>query len=223
MQTFDDWPDRYARWFESGIGRLVKRFELDLTLELLQPRPGETILDAGCGSGIVTAPIIERGVNVVGIDLSEPMLHHARDTLPAAGFSPLAADIRALPFTEGRFDRVVSITALEFVAEGQQAMNELFRVTRPGGRVVVATLNRLSPWARRRESAARSIADSVFRHASFRSPDELAGLAPVDGDIRTAIHFAKDADPREAEVIERDGAARGLTTGAFVIGAWERP
>jgi len=223
MQTFDDWPDRYARWFESGIGRLVKRFELDLTLELLQPRPGETILDAGCGSGIVTAPIIERGVNVVGIDLSEPMLHHARDTLPAAGFSPLAADIRALPFTEGRFDRVVSITALEFVAEGQQAMNELFRVTRPGGRVVVATLNRLSPWARRRESAARSIADSVFRHASFRSPDELAGLAPVDGDIRTAIHFAKDADPREAEVIERDGAARGLTTGALVIGAWERP
>ena len=221
MQTFDDWPDRYARWFESGIGRLVKRFELDLTLELLQPRPGETILDAGCGSGIFTAPIIERGVNVVGIDLSGPMLHHARDTLPAANFSPLAADIRVLPFTDGQFDRVVSITALEFVAEGQQAMDELFRVTRPGGRVVVATLNRLSPWARRRESAAR--ADSVFRHAIFRSPDELAGLTPVDGVIRNAIHFAKDVDPGEAEAIEREGAARGQATGAFVIGAWKRP
>ena len=110
MQTFDDWPDRYARWFESGIGRLVKRFELDLTLELLQPRPGETILDAGCGSGIFTAPIIERGVNVVGIDLSGPMLHHARDTLPAANFSPLVADIRALPFTDGRFDRNRSLS-----------------------------------------------------------------------------------------------------------------
>ena len=223
MQTFDDWPDRYARWFETGIGQLVKRFELDLALELLQPRPGETILDAGCGSGIFTAPIIERGANVVGIDLSGPMLHHARDTLPAAGFSPLAADIRALPFSDGQFDRVVSITALEFVAEGQQAMDELFRVTRPGGRIIVATLNRLSPWARRRESAARSIADSVFRHAIFRSPDELAGLAPVDGVIKTAIHFAKDADPREAEAIECEGAARGQATGAFVIGAWKRP
>ena len=223
MQTFDDWPDRYARWFESGIGRLVKQFELDMMLELLQPRPGETILDAGCGSGIFTAPIIESGVDVVGIDVSGPMLRHARDNLPVSRFSPLVADIRALPFADGRFDRVVSITALEFVAEGPQAMDELFRVTRPGGRVVVATLNRLSPWARRRESAASSRADSVFRHAIFRSPDELAGLAPVDGDIRTAIHFAKDADPREAEAIEHDNTARGLPTGAFVIGAWERP
>ena len=222
MQTFDDWPDRYARWFESGIGRLVKRFELDLTLELLQPRPGELILDAGCGSGIFTAPIIERDVNVVGLDVSRPMLHTARDTLPNTGFSPMAADICTLPFAEGTFDRTVSITAIEFITEGRQAMAELFRVTRPGGRVVVATLNRLSPWAKRRESAASSRTDSVFRHAVFRSPDELAGLAPVDGVIRSAIHFAKDADPREAEVIERDDAARGLTTGAFVIGAWER-
>jgi hypothetical protein len=44
---FDDWPDRYDDWFQTPIGSLVKQYECDLLLELLQPLRGETILDVG--------------------------------------------------------------------------------------------------------------------------------------------------------------------------------
>jgi SAM-dependent methyltransferase len=222
MQTFDDWPERYARWFQTPIGRLVKRFELELLLDLLRLRPGERILDVGCGSGIFTAPLIARGAQVTGAEPSLPMLHRAVTDLPADRFTPLAADVRALPFADGHFDASVSITALEFVAEGRRAMDELFRVTRPGGRVVVATLNRLSPWARRREAAAKCEPDSVFRNVHFRSPDELAALAPVPGTVRSAVHFDKNAAPESALAREHEGAAKQLDTGAFVIGCWPR-
>jgi SAM-dependent methyltransferase len=223
MHLFDDWPERYRRWFATPIGALVKRFELELLLELLQPRPGERLLDAGCGSGIFTAPLIERGAAVVGVDLSLPMLRHAVRDLPAQRFAPVAADLRALPFADDRFDHCVSVTALEFVAEGRRAVAELFRVTRPGGRIVVATLNRLGPWAARRTAAARADAGSVFRQAHFRSPDELAALAPVAGEVRSAIHFPRESDPERAEALERAGAARGLASGAFVVASWRKP
>ena len=223
MSTFDNWPERYANWFATPIGALVREIETRWLLDLLQPAAGERILDAGCGSGIFTAPVIERGARVIGLDLSLPMLRHARAALPGGTFAPLAADLCQLPFAGGRFDRSVSVTALEFVADGRRALAELFRVTRPGGRIVVATLNRLGPWATRREAAARADADSVFRHAHFRSPADLAELAPVEGRVVTAIHFPKETDPTTARALEAAGRAERRDSGAFVIGCWRKP
>jgi hypothetical protein len=88
--------------------------------------------------------------------------------------------------------------------------------------VVVATLNSLSPWAARRKSAASENQDSVFNRAYFRSPDELRGLAPVAGKIRTAIHFEKDMNIDEARLVELEGTRRGCESGAFVIGCWQK-
>ena len=118
-------------------------------------------------------------------------------------------DILKLPFPAEIFDKVVSITALEFVAEARAAIDELFRVTRRGGCVVVATLNSLSPWATRRKEEARK-GHKLFQKAIFRSPDELLSLAPVPGIAETAIHFQKDDDPRIAAEIESEGRRTGF-------------
>ena len=203
------------------FGALVKTVELELILKLLQLQAGEHILDAGCGSGIFTVPLLERGSRITGLDLSLPMLERARRRLPGQSF--LAADMCALPFADGTFDKAVSITALEFIENGKQALAELFRVTRPGGLVVVATLNSLSPWATRRKDRAEKDRDSVFNHAWFRSPRGLLDLAPVPGQAHTAIHFAKDCDPNQAPEIDQQGQAEGLNTGAFIIGCWRKP
>jgi hypothetical protein len=48
-------------------------------------------------------------------------------------------------------------------------------------------------------------------------------LAPVEGIVKTAIHFAKDTDPSLARAIESDGQTAGLDTGAFVIACWQKP
>jgi hypothetical protein len=88
--------------------------------------------------------------------------------------------------------------------------------------VVVASLNSLSPWATRRKAAAKE-GHAIFEHARFRSPTEMAALAPFPPSVKTAIHFQKDDDPDRARAIEQDGNARGLVTGAFLIVAWEKP
>jgi len=128
-------------------------------------------------------------------------------------------DITALPFPGNFFDKAVSATALEFIEDGKGAIRELFRVTRKGSVIVVATLNRLSPWAERRKEEA-SKGHPIFKMAVFRSPDELLSLAPARGTFRTAIHFQKDDDPDRAPEIEREGQRKGLDTGAFVAARW---
>ena len=102
-------------------------------------------------------------------------------------------------------------------------MNELFRVTRPGGCVVVATLNRLSPWADRRREKTRKGVRHILENAFFRSPEDLLDLSSLKGDARTAIHFQKDDDPEEAVKTERAGRLQGLDTGAFVAVRWNKP
>lgn len=238
-QLFDDWPERYDRWFETPAGRAVLRYESELILSLLRPGKGERILDAGSGTGIFTREFLARGAEVVGVDISPAMLRHAKkknapDGSPRDGahwrpavsggsampFAAVAADMTSLPFADGSFVKTVSVAALEFIADEKRAVAELFRVTRPGGVVVVATLNSLSPWAVRRSAKARRDPESIFNRVFFRSPAQLLAAAPVPGVARTAVHFSKEDDPATFDRSERKGA--GNETGAFVAARWQK-
>ncbi len=221
-RLFDDWPETYDQWFATPIGTLVKKYEGELILDLLRPRQGEMILDAGCGTGVFTLDILSLGGRVIGIDLSLPMLMRVVQKAKEHPFQPLLADMLSLPFQGDSFDKAVSVTALEFIKDAKDAVRELFRVTRRGGIIVVATLNSLSPWASLRRAQAKK-GHSLFKEAIFRSPDELRSLAPVDGLIRTAIHFQKDDKPDRVPGIEYEGQGKGLNTGAFLVARWKKP
>jgi len=190
--------------------------------DLLKPGPGEFILDAGCGTGVFTLDMISCGARVVGLDLSLSMIQKARQKGASSQLRIISADILRLPFLENSFDKTVSITALEFIPDGQKAIKELFRVTRKEGTLVVATLNSLSPWAERRREEGQK-GHSLFSKAFFRSPGELAALAPVKGESRTAVHFLKEEDPDRAGEIERKGKLKDLSTGAFLAARWIKP
>ena len=240
-QRFDDWPERYDRWFETPVGKAVLQYESDLILDLLRPGQGERILDAGSGTGLFTREFLARGAEVVGLDISLAMLVYAAEkaalrqaqgdqsltpvrvgekasTRPCRG---VTADMASLPFADGSFDKSVSVAALEFVADEKRAVAELFRVTRSGGVVVVATLNSLSPWAARRSANARRDPKSIFNRVIFRSPSQLLAAAPVPGIVRTAVHFGKEDDPATLDRSEREG--EGRETGAFVAARWRKP
>jgi ubiquinone/menaquinone biosynthesis C-methylase UbiE len=218
---FDDWPEGYDRWFETPIGSLVKKFEMKLVLDLLRPSPGEKILDAGCGTGLFTSEILFRGAKVTGLDISLPMLKKAKSK-EYASFQILQGDMLHLPFPDSFFEKVVSITALEFIEDGKQAVGELFRVVRRRGTIIVATLNSLSPWAVQRREKAKA-GHPLFSKAIFRSPGELIALGPRPGVARTAIHFPKGGDPRRAVEIEQEGRRENKITGAFLAARWEKP
>ena len=221
-QIFDQWPEKYDEWFETPIGSLVRKCESELILDLIKPKPGERVLDGGCGTGIFTLDLLSSGASVIGLDLSLPMLLRAEKKLRGRAFRAIQGNLLALPFNDHTFDIVVSITALEFIHEGKKAVNELLRVTKKGGAVVVATLNSLSPWAVRRAEAGKK-GHPIFRQAIFRSPDEMRALAPSDGIVRTAIHFRKEDPPDKAMDREHEGQAKGWNTGAFIAIRWDIP
>lgn len=216
---FDEWPDRYDQWFQTPIGALVKGYESALLLELLKPLKGEKILDAGCGTGIFTLDLLANGPRMVGLEISRPMLSRAVQKTRGYSFQPLCGDMVCLPFADEVFDKTVSMTAIEFVEDAPGAVRELFRVTRKGGTIVVTTLNSLSPWATRRKRKAQK-GHRLFKQMIFRSPDEMQALAPVEGIVKTAIHFQKDEDPLKAPEIEREGQKKDLKTGAFLAACW---
>jgi len=221
-EIFDKWPEKYDLWFEEPIGRLVREVESGLLLKMTRPDRGELILDVGCGTGVFTLDFLAAGSRVVGLELSLPMLKRAGKKTAGRPFHMVRGDMAGLPFADESFDKTVSVTAIEFLEDARGGIAELFRVTRPGGLVVVATLNSLSPWAARRKAAARE-GHAIFEHVRFRSPAEMAGLMPLPALTGTAVHFQKHDDPERAREIEKDGSAGELDTGAFLVVRWEKP
>ena len=106
-------------------------------LARLKLRGDELILDAGCGSGRLTAELLEALPNgrVVGVDLSQNMLQTAGQHLQpkfAGHVSLVAADMTALPFI-GEFDGIVSTAAFHWVMDPGRLFRNLFQTLRPGG------------------------------------------------------------------------------------------
>ncbi len=216
---FNTWPEKYDQWFQTLIGRLVEEYEVKLILEMLQIVPGQRILDAGCGTGVFTRHLLTAEAQVDGLEISLPMLKRAKEKLVGYPFRSIQGDMLHLPFQDNRFDKFLSVTAIEFIEEAGAAVQEAFRVTRPGGCIVVATLNSLSPWASRRKEAARK-GHPLFRQAIFRSPAEIRALTAIEGTVKTAIHFGKDEDPLKARAVEEAGQSEELMTGTFLAIRW---
>jgi len=98
-------------------------------LELLDPQPGEAILDVGCGDGVLTQQILERGASVVGIDNSLSMVGAAR----ARGLDARLMDAAQLKFGEA-FDAVFSNATLHWVLDKERAARAIWFALKPGGR-----------------------------------------------------------------------------------------
>ncbi len=101
---------------------------------------GGTLLDAGCGSGIVSVLATEGRVDPTGLDASPAFIDVAREKCPSGQF--LVGDLgHDLPFDSEAFDGVVFCNSLQFVANPAAAVRETARVLRPGGRVAIAVFD----------------------------------------------------------------------------------
>ncbi|GAA3344277.1 bifunctional 3-demethylubiquinone 3-O-methyltransferase/2-octaprenyl-6-hydroxy phenol methylase [Amorphoplanes nipponensis] len=100
-------------------------------------RPGAVLVDAGCGGGLL-APHVERlGYRHVGVDLRRSGLEQSA----ARGMTAVTGDVTALPLADGAADVVVAGEILEHVTDLPGAVAELCRVLRPGGLLVLDTVN----------------------------------------------------------------------------------
>ncbi len=113
---------------------------------LAEAKPGETILELGCGGGLDTALLAERvGLegHVIGVDCTGPMLDRARASLQRLGCSNVSffqAPAESLPLADGSVDCVVSNGIFNLSADKDAIFHEIHRVLKPGGRTVNAEI-----------------------------------------------------------------------------------
>lgn len=102
-------------------------------IPLLQPQPGELILDLGCGTGHLTHAIAESGAHVIGIDSSDSMIATAQSTYPQLEF--YVKDARDFAFASP-FDAIFSNATLHWIPEAEQVVRCIVASLKPGGRFV---------------------------------------------------------------------------------------
>lgn len=167
---FHELAAKYDSWFQTPHGRYVQAYENEMIMSLADIKENMRIADVGCGTGLYTQKLCQHGAKVVGIDISPEMLEiAARKTEQYKDrVEFVRGDAACLPFADCSFDLVFSITAMEFFDKPKQCLHEMHRILRPGGHMVVATLNSLSLWAMQRR--IKSIfSETIFTHAHFYS------------------------------------------------------
>ena len=142
-----------------------------LTLEAVQPKPGQLILDVAAGTGTSSEPFATAGATAIPTDISLGMLTVGRRRRPKLCF--VAADALHLPFADASFDAVSISFGLRNVEDPAAALQEMRRVTRTGGTLVVCEFS-TPTWRPFRTLYANYVVAALPRIASLVSSNPVA-------------------------------------------------
>ncbi|MCU0311496.1 MAG: class I SAM-dependent methyltransferase [Acidimicrobiales bacterium] len=167
-------------------------------------RPGDRLLDLGCGFGRHAFEALRRGARVVACDMAVPELVETLgvfEGMQASGEAPpqmlataVNGDATRLPFADGSFDRIIASEVMEHVADDLRALDELTRVLRPGGTMAV-TVPAWFPervcWALSEEYHAPYVEGGhvrIYTEGEVRRKMQGAGLEPGGAHLAHALH-----------------------------------
>jgi ubiquinone/menaquinone biosynthesis C-methylase UbiE len=163
--SFDERAGEYDA-YRTGYSRTLYETLLELGFA-----PGWHVLDVACGTGLASEPLSKRGFRITGVDLSEPMLEHARQRINEGEFVQGSAE--SLPFRDAQFNAVICAQAIHWMDQ-EKAVAEMARVVAPGGRVAIwwKTMIVDDPLRDLRKRAAEAIGSSPppdIMNGSFRA------------------------------------------------------
>jgi len=165
---FNDAKD-YKRWLSGPNRYFAAELENHLMIDMLNPLPGETLLDIGCGTGASLKPFLDLGLQVTGIDPSPYMLDIAIGQIKdrVDFYREFAED---LPFGDNSFNYAILVTTLEFVDNPLKAIEEACRVAKD--RVFLGVLNRYALKSIQRRVKG-IFSPTIFNKARFFSVWEI--------------------------------------------------
>ncbi len=210
LQTGDDFIKEYVHVWDDGVERdapfIVLGVEALLTgyygnlLDAPPPFPvekGTRALDLGCGWGRVLKPVTDRGVQVIGFDISEKMLGRASAHLSKHGHRPILVrgDGTLLPFKDNSFDMVYSLLVLQHLSKenGLLVLREISRVLKPGGIAHIRVPGRFAP-ENLLFAFLQSISINIFRYRDpirmrfYRMGEIRRKCGPLFGSTSVTAH-----------------------------------
>jgi len=193
-------PADYDAWYRTPRGAWIGEQEFRLLRGMLGPRPGERLLDVGCGTGYFTRRFTaESGCRVTGLDIDCAWTGYA--AAHAAGDEAYVCGTAIeLPFRNGTFDLAVSVAALCFVADQRRGIREILRVTKR--RFAIGLLHRRSLlYVQKGRHGGRGAYRGAHWHTESEIRDLLSGLPVANLQVRTAVAlpgggaFAQSMEP----------------------------
>jgi SAM-dependent methyltransferase len=162
------------------------------TLSVLRVKPGVRFLDAGCGGGGACVLAAAQGCEVTGLDASQELLTIARERVPQGDF--VHGDLEQLPFADAHFDAALAANSIIFAEDVRQALRELRRVLKPGGRLAITS------WGKPEEVEMRDVFAAVAGVLPHRPPGGGPFAWSADGAL------AKLLSETELNVIAEGGS-----------------
>ena len=211
----------------------AERFR-NFVCETVSPGSGESVLSVGCGPGFETAVLAqlvgERG-RVTGVDVNEDVLDTARNRcgdLPQSSFAH--GDVTALPVQDEQYDFAIAKQVLQFVDDADGALDELYRVLEPGGRVAVVEVARDTHVVHSSDPERTRRANEVYRaergdrHLGTRLRSSLpeAGFAVEEVLAQARTHTEIDDQVERGIDVQRGFLESSDEFAESEVDAWER-
>ena len=189
---FDDVAKGYDRTNNLLSGGNAPLWRIQL-VRAVNPQSGEKVLDLAAGTGTSSAALAAAGAQVVAGDFSEGMLNVGR---AKHGANPLIsfvhADAMKLPFKKNEFDAVTMSFGLRNVLEPKTALKELYRVTKPGGRIVICEFS----------TPANGFTKAFYKTYLTKVMPAFAKLSSTNSDAYTYLAESIEAWPDQSELAE---------------------
>jgi ubiquinone/menaquinone biosynthesis C-methylase UbiE len=158
--------DYYDEYYNSNFGRKVDFVEKRRVKKFIEQIPIKSALEIGCGTGHWTQFFIDNGFRLTAIDVSENMINKAREkNLNGVEFS--IKNIEEIDYPDNYFENVFAITSLEFVDNRGKAFEQIYRILKPGGYLLIGCLNINSYLGKTKNS------NKVFKNANFFDEKQL--------------------------------------------------
>jgi 2-polyprenyl-3-methyl-5-hydroxy-6-metoxy-1,4-benzoquinol methylase len=188
LATTGDAYSQNARFWVQIIREKLDRYRTELTdaavLTALGELEGKNVLDGGCGEGYLSREIHQRGATVTGLDVSTSLIEAAsseRDRLGLTRLKHYVAGLEAIPEDDATFDAVVCNHVMTDVEDAAEALKEIGRVTKIGGKLVILMLHPCFYTAHAERNASGTIpVDRYFNTRNISQNFKVAGVSSPD-------------------------------------------